>query len=100
MLLFPGAGVCEKWGYDVLEGCLQLVERLQTVRADSLLIARSVSISYYCGIYWLLTDDTVWKKYFFPISRNSGLERKIIFRVFLQRAVCCPNAYEIRIISV
>lgn len=41
MLLFPGAVVGEKRGYDVLEGCLQLVERLRTVRADSLLIARS-----------------------------------------------------------
>ena len=35
MLLFPGAGVGEKWGYDVLEGCLQLVERLRTVSANA-----------------------------------------------------------------
>ena len=71
MLLFPGAGVGEKWGYDVLEGCLQLVERLRTLRADSVLIARSVSISRYCGIYWLLTDDTVWKNDIFPDLEKS-----------------------------
>ena len=51
MLLFPRAGVGEKWGYDVLEGCLQLVERLRTVSANaaSYLSHRMVILSVKSG---------------------------------------------------
>ena len=38
----------------------------RTARADSVLIARSVSISCYRGIHWLLTDGTIWKNDIFP----------------------------------